>query len=152
MLTRIALAGVVAVVGALALSGCVEAEPTPTPSAVPTIHVTAPPLPELDLEGTAADNLEYFDMVNRELIAEPGRPDGRDFIDNLVEAGFPKSDMEVTRDKTAISLAADNIQFAVRINGTCLIGQFGNIGYASTATSLLSTGRCLVGDTRPINW
>jgi hypothetical protein len=60
--------------------------------------------------------------------------------------------MEVTPDRTAINGAADNIQFSVRLNGSCLIGQYGNIGYASTTAQLLSTGRCLVGATRPIDW
>jgi hypothetical protein len=78
--------------------------------------------------------------------------DGRDFIDNLVAAGYSKTDMEVTPDSTAIGILADNIQFAIRLNGTCLIGQYGNVGYHSTTGELLSTGRCLVGQTRPISW
>lgn len=137
---------------ALALSGCVEApEPTPVPTATPTTSAP-PPDPEIDLEGSADDNLPFFDLVNTELIAAGGALDGRVFIDNLVAAGYPKSDMEVTPDRTAINLAADNIQFAIRINGTCLIGQYGNVGYVSTTADLLSTGRCLVGATRPIDW
>lgn len=138
---------------ALALTGCVET-PVPAPSPTPTASATpAPPSgPEIDLEGSAADNLDYFDLVNTELIAAGGALDGRAFIDNLVAAGYPKADMEVTPDSTAIDIAADNIQFAVRLNGTCLIGQYGNVGYASTTGDLLSTGRCLVGATRPITW
>ncbi len=134
------------------LAGCVEA-PTPTPIPTPTAEETAPPAdPEIDLEGSAADNHAFFDHVNTELIAAAGALDGRAFIDNLVAVGYPKSDLEVTPDNTAINLAADNIQFAVRLNGTCLIGQYGNIGYASTTAGLLGTGRCLVGATRPIDW
>jgi hypothetical protein len=138
---------------AITLTGCVEA-PEPTPIPTPTGSATAaPPVePQIDLGGSADDNLEFFDLVNTELIAAGGALDGRAFIDNLVAAGYPKADMEVTPDSTAINLAADNIQFAVRLNGTCLIGQYGNIGYASTTGDLLSTGRCLVGQTRPISW
>ncbi|MGB3909381.1 MAG: hypothetical protein WBL06_02765 [Pseudolysinimonas sp.] len=138
---------------ALVLTGCVEA-PTPTPTPTPSGSATAAPPtgPGIDLEGSADDNLAFFDLVNTELIAAGGALDGRAFIDNLVNAGYPKSDMEVTPDRTSIDLAADNIQFAIRINGTCLIGQYGNIGYASTTGVLLSTGRCLVGSTRPIDW
>lgn len=147
-------AGVVAALAVLTftLAGCVET-PTPIPTPTSTSGATAAPVdPEIDLEGSAGDNRAYFDQVNAELIAAGGALDGRAFIDNLVAAGYTKADMEVTADRTAINIAADNIQFSIRLNGTCLIGQYGNIGYASTTAELLSTGRCLVGQTRPIDW
>lgn len=152
MPSRLARAGVVAgVLLALALTGCVDApEPMPTPTT--SESATPEPDPEIDLEGSARDNHEFFDLVNTELIAAGGTLDGRAFIDNLVAAGYPKADMEATPDRTAINIAADNIQFSIRLNGTCLIGQYGNVGYASTTAELLSTGRCLVGQTRPIDW
>lgn len=150
---RAGLGAALAVLLALGLAGCVDApEPQPRPTGTPTAGSEEPAPPELDLEGTAADNLAYFDLVNTTFIGGGVAIDGRAFIDNLVAAGFPKSDMEVTSDRTAINGAADNIQFAVRINGTCLIGQYGNVGYASTTADLLETGRCLVGQTRPIDW
>lgn len=147
------LPGVVVGAAALLLAGCVpapEATPTPEPTAVET--VAPDPGPGIDLDGTASDNQEYFDEVNLALIAAGGSLDGRAFIDNLVAAGYSKTDMEVTNDRTAINGAADNIQFSIRLNGTCLIGQYGNVGYVSTTAPLLSTGRCLVGQTRPIDW
>jgi hypothetical protein len=154
MLTRIARAGLVAALATLALAGCIGTpEPTPTPPS--TSGPSSAPVdetPEIDLEGDAGDNREFFDLTNNQLIAAGGSLDGRAFIDNLVAAGYPKADMEVTNDRTAINGAADNIQFSVRLNGTCLIGQYGNIGYASTTASLLTTGKCLVGATRPIDW
>jgi hypothetical protein len=154
MLSRIAAAGALAVLVGGLLAGCVEApDPTPTPTLSPTGPLPVEPAePELDLDGDARDNQPYFDLVNTDLIAAGGALDGRAFIDNLVVAGFPKTEMELTSDRTAINGAADNIQFSVRLGGTCLIGQYGNVGYASTTTVLLSTGRCLVGQTRPIDW
>ena len=158
MPSRFARAGLIvalAAAGALTLVGCVEAPeptPTPTPAGSSSASPSASAEPEIDLEGSATQNLPYFDRVNTELIAAGGALDGRAFIDNLVAAGYPKTDMEVTSDRTAINGAADNIQFSVRLNGTCLIGQYGNIGYASTTAELLDTGRCLVGATRPIDW
>jgi hypothetical protein len=137
---------------ALVLTGCVPAAtPTPTPTATET-EAPVDLTPEIDLDGNASDNKDYFDLVNTDLIATGGALDGRAFIDNLIAAGYAKADMEVTNDRTAINGAADNIQFSVRLNGTCLIGQYGNIGYDSTATTLLTTGKCLVGATRPIDW
>lgn len=154
MLTRIVPTALVAGLAALALVGCGTAA-EPAPSATGTATPSATPVeqpPEIDLDGSAVANQEFFDLTNNELIAAGGALDGRAFIDNLVAAGYPKADMELTDDRTAIDLAADNIQFSIRLNGTCLIGQYGNIGYASTATSLLTTGKCLVGATRPIDW
>lgn len=155
MPSRIARAGLVALVaiGAVTFTGCSsELDPMPTPTFSPSATPSAPAEPQLHLEGSARQNLPYFDLVNNDLVARGGALDGRAFIDNLVAAGFPKSAMEVTADRTAINGAADNIQFAVQLNGSCLIGQYGNIGYASTTAELLSTGRCLVGATRPIDW
>jgi hypothetical protein len=148
---RVGVAAAIVVAGMLALTACVDA-PAPIPTPTATATPTTPTGPAIDLDGTATDNLPYFDQVNGDLIAAGGTLDGRAFIDNLVAAGYPKSDLEVTSDLTSINGPADNIQFAVRLNGTCLIGQYGNIGYASTAVELLATGRCLVGATRPIDW
>jgi hypothetical protein len=146
--------GLIAVaVLALSLTGCVDApEPTPTPTTTSTAGAGPEPDPEIDLEGSASDNRPFFNMVNRALIEEGGKLNGRAFIDNLIAAGYPKEALEVTNDRTAINIAADNIQFSVRLNGTCLIGQYGNVGYHSTTATLLNSGTCLVGNTRPIDW
>lgn len=161
----IGLASVVAgaLVMSLALASCTgepsgPAGPSPatTHEAVPTVSptptVTAPPT--LMPDGTAGDNLAYFDHVNRQvLVADPDAP-GPAFIDALTEAGFDREAMEVTRDETSVGLDADSIQFSVRFNGECLIGQSGasSGGYHSMVAPLLGTGKCLVGDTRPIDW
>ena len=52
------------------------------------------------------------------------------------------------------NIAADSVQWSVRFNGECLIGQFGPAsgGYHSIVTPILTTGSCLIGTTRPINW
>jgi len=139
----------------IALAGCVTG--TATPSASPTVATpgaTAEPEPsrELDLAGTAEDNLLYFSDTNKALIRAGGSLDGRAFIDNLVAAGFPKAAMEVTPDRTSINAEVDQLQFSVRLNGTCLIGQYGGGRYNTSATTLLADGKCLIGETRDIDW
>jgi hypothetical protein len=148
-LQRIALPSVLGAAVIMALAGCV---PTATPTPTPKPTSSSAGKPTLVLQGTAAENLAYFDYVNKSFIAEGGDLSGRPFIDNLVKAGFPKVDMEVTPDRTTVNLAADNISFSVRLGDSCLIGQYGNTGYASTVQKLLSTGKCLVGITRTIDW
>ena len=147
---------------ASALAACVSPPPAPgtTPrsvsSAAPSASATATSQtgPALDPTGTAADNKAFFDRVDRAVLAKNPAAVGRDFIDALVAAGFHKADMQLTVDTTTIGLKANSIQFSVRINGGCLVGQNGegSGGYQSVVTPLLATGNCLVGDTRPIDW
>lgn len=145
----------VAAWAAVALTGCVAASPTATTTSSSSSETPgggASAAPKADLTGTAGQNQAYFDGVNQKLIAAGGDLSGRPFIDNLVRAGFPKSAMEVTPDRTTVNAGADNISFSIRFGSTCLIGQYGDVGYASTVAKLLSTGHCLVGVTRSIDW
>ena len=153
---RAALAGLT-LAGVLALAGCGPTTPTPVPtqtgaSATPGPTSTAPAVPELVEGGTAEENKPYFDKVNQAFFATNGKGTGQLIIDNLVDAGFRKQDMEVTADRTAIDLEADSIVFSVRVGGECLIGDLRVSFYASTVAPLLGTGSCLVGATRAIDW
>lgn len=122
----------------------------PNPSATPD---DAPP-PALRPDGSATDNLPYFDAVNLAVIAADAAAGGRDFVDALAAAGFETTAMQVTADTTTIGDPADSIQFAVLFAGECLIGQYGpkSDGYHSAVRPALGTGGCLVGSTRPIDW
>jgi hypothetical protein len=152
-LHRVALPVALAAVLVASLVGCV---PTAAPSHAPTSRTTptssSGPAPTIDLNGTATQNLAYFDYVNEKFIAAGGDLSGRPFIDNLVKAGYDKATMEVTPDRTTVNLAADNISFSIRLGDGCLIGQYGNTGYNSTVQKVLSTGHCLIGTTRTIDW
>ncbi|MGK9147312.1 hypothetical protein KXS11_06780 [Plantibacter flavus] len=141
----------------LALTACTAPTPTPTPTATPTASPSAtaktPAAPALLPEGTAAENLPYFDAVNAATLAANPAAGGQAIIDGLVAAGFPKPEMEVSFDTTSIGDPADSIQFAIRWQGSCILGQNGPAtGYHSEVVSMLDTGRCLVGATRPIDW
>jgi hypothetical protein len=155
---RIALAFTAVCAAAVVLAGCVSAEPvaSPTATAAPSVSASptpsAPPAPALKPEGSAAENLDYFTTVVTTFLSASPDAGGREIVDALVAAGFDKTAMEVTPDKTAVGLDADNIQFSVRMNGTCLIGQSGNVGVHTITATLLATGTCLVGDTRAIDW
>lgn len=156
----LAFAGVVIIVGT---AGCAATasgpSPTPTPTASsPATSAEANPgpsaSPSLRPTLSAEENLEYFDTVNLAVVAANPSAGGRDFIDALVAAGFHKSQMEVTNDRTTVDLQADSVQFAVLFHGDCLIGQYGpaSDGYHSAVRSPLGTGGCLIGQTRPIDW
>ena len=142
------LALVLAIASMFALSGCgaqpTTVEPTKTPEVTPSAT------PTIDPDSPEA-RLELFDETNEATVAS-GKIGGRDFIDALVAAGFDKTAMQLTPDKTAVGLDADNIQFSVKLDDVCLVAQFGNIGYHSAILPTIDVAGCLIGTTRPINW
>jgi hypothetical protein len=105
-------------------------------------------------DGSAEDNLPFFDSVNQQTLTANAAADGRTFVDGLVAAGFDKAAMELTSDSTTLGQAADSIVFSVRWGEECLIGQNGSAvgGYHSTVQAVLGTGKCLIGETRPVDW
>ena len=111
-------------------------------------------MPTLSADLSASENLSFFDAVNLGVAAANASAGGRDFIDALVTAGFDRSQMEVTADRTTVDLQADSVQFAVLFSDECLVGQYGSAsgGYHSAVRPALGTGGCLVGETRPIDW
>ena len=157
---RPVLAAPTTLVLAVLLAACTTSAETPdkpsTPMPVPTSSASAsaapPAAPTLNPAGTAAENQAFFDATMATLLASNSSPDGRTIIDTLVGAGFDKAAMEVTPDSTAIGLDADSVQFTVKFADACIVGQQGNVGYHSAVLPVLSTGKCLIGQTRTINW
>lgn len=156
-----ALLAVVAVPAVLALAACApsggQTDATTTPSAKPSASSTPtsqPSTPQLQPDASAAENLAFFDQVAASVLAADPAAGGEAFVNGLVAAGFTKTDIEVGFDRTSVDLAADSVQWAVRFNGDCLIGQFGPAsgGYHSMVTPILPTGTCLIGVTRPVDW
>ena len=152
LITGLSLAG-------LGLAGCSAAPATPatavpTPSSTVSDSPTPPPAPTLLPTGTATDNLPFFDSVITAAIGAEPDPVGRTYIDALAGAGFDKAQMEITADTTTEGNPADSIQFSVRFNGECLVGQNGpsSGGYHSMVAAELASGTCLVGATRQIDW
>ena len=139
-----------ALVCAGVLAGCTQepAPPAPTPSPSST-----PEPPRLVPDGSADDNLPFFRAVVLQ-IAATGSVEGRAYLDALVAAGFDKTAMQVTPDRTTVDNPADSIQFSVLWQDECLVGQVGPSTPQPTAVVMpaLPYGGCLVGNTRPIDW
>ena len=142
--------------GVIGLTGCGSpqavtptASQAPVGSSTPTPAPAAPAAPQLVPEGTAEENLPYFDSINNALLAAGSQANGRAIIDSLVAAGFDKRAMQVTPDTTPTRNKTDSIQFAVQLGSECLIGQFGGGQYTSVAGPALATGGCLVGKRAP---
>lgn len=97
--------------------------------------------------GSAQDNLPYISYVLQEAGAGTGIFGSLDAVEVLEEAGFSRSDMEVTSDRTKLELAAESVTIAVIIDGECALGQWGASWFSSSVTPLLGSGTCLLGDT-----
>ena len=91
----------------------------------------------------AAENLAFFDSVNLAVVAANDSAGGRDFIDALTAAGFDRSAMQVTADRTTVDLQAGSVQFSVRLGDECLVGQYGpeSGGYHGAVRPALGTRR-----------
>jgi hypothetical protein len=146
-------------VAILLLAGCVQNSPSvapPTATAAPSASSTAAAVPTYNANGTASDNLAYFNKVGQALFKSSGgsaaSTQGELIVNWFVDHGFDKTNMEVTPDKTSIGLAAWNIDFSVKFGKTCILGQAGNVGFQSSVVPVLATGKCLIGQTRPITW
>lgn len=158
MTRRCAVSAVIVLVSAtvVACTSPSDSPPEPTstlapPSSTPDAGPTPEAEPQLVPAGSAEDNLPYFDLVNSALLGD-GSPGGRPIIDSLVAAGFDKTAMQVTADRTPQGSAVDSLQFSVQIGEHCLIGQADGSGYASTVAPALESGGCLLGKTRAIDW
>lgn len=93
-----------------------------------------------------------FDGANTELAAANADADDRAIVDALVTAGFDKGAMQITPDTTSIGRKADSIEVSVLVGSTCLLGQFRGSTYVGDTAPVLETGRCLIGNTRAIDW
>jgi hypothetical protein len=123
-----------------------------TPTAAYTPRPTPTHVARFEKYGTAADNLEFFTFVHTSLLDSDPNALGQSLVDTLVAGGFDKLAMEVTPDKTVSGYAADAIEVSVRMGDQCLVGQKGTNGYTSVVMPVLTTGKCLVGKTRSIDW
>lgn len=132
--------------------------PSPVESPSPTTTASASPSaegPSFHADGTAEDNLPLFTAVTAQVWATDQRGAGRAYIDALVAAGFDKTSMQVTNDTSTVGNPAESIQFSVLWGEKeCLVGQVGPSTGDPVTTVLpaLAEGRCLVGETRPIDW
>ena len=150
-----AMLAALAVVLGLTLAACTpEPVPSPEPSSIEQPAPT-PDAPTLHPDGTAEDNLPLFATVTEQVWASAEKHSGRAYIDALVAAGFDRAHMQVTQDLSTVGNPAESLQFSVRWGEEfCLIGQVGpSTGDPVTAImDQLPEGRCLIGNTRPIDW
>ncbi|MGV2983850.1 DUF6993 domain-containing protein [Microbacterium sp. AGC85] len=156
---RLMAAGAVVALG-LGLAACAPDSPVQPPSS-PTAgagSASAAPTaeaPTIQPDGTAEDNLPLFSAITEQVWSSDERAAGRAYIDALTAAGFDRNAMQVTKDVTTVGNPVESLQYSVRWGEAhCLVGQVGpSTGEPVTAVvDQLAEGRCLIGETRPIDW
>ncbi len=164
---RLCLTALAATVVLLGVTGCAAApivaetpqsavaEPAASPS--PTETPDADPVEEGEEPSASeeiSDDLERFSRVAAQVWGSEQRSSGRAYIDALVDAGFDRDAMQVTEDASTVGNAAESIQFSVWLGQDCLIGQVGPAtGDPVTGVfEALPGERCLIGQTRTIDW
>lgn len=159
--TPSAVAVVVIIVVSSMLAACGagfdDTIPMPVPTATVSASATASPAPEKEPDpvllpgGTALANLAYFNFVNKRLLAVNSNPSSEAIVENLVNAGFSKRDLEVTPDRTPwVRSPADSIEFSVRTSEGCLLGAFASGHYTSMVGPPVNGDKCLIGETETI--
>lgn len=150
--------GVATVVTVLAIvSGCSEPSSSTAPvTEVAALDEEAPLLPSegeevetppvFDPDGTADDNLAFFESVLVAAGAGSGITSSDAPIGRLIAAGFSAASITHTQDATARQFPVDSISIAVEFDGQCLIGQYSTTWVTSGVNALLPTGECLIGD------
>lgn len=112
--------------------------------------------PELFPEGTAEQNLPYFQESLRLFSVGDAPVEGKPIVDQLAGAGFDKSTMQVSFDRSKTDLVADSIYVSARFGDQCLLGQVVVADRSFVAVAEPAVGPekniCLIGATRPIDW
>ena len=152
------LTGAALAAASLLLSACTPVPPVvtsaPPATAVRTPSaVSTPGAAALQPEGSAHDNLPYFTAIVSRVWASDARGSSRAYIDALSAGGFARADMQMTADTSTVGNPAESLQFSVRWGASeCLVGQVGpSTGDPVTAAlPQLAGGRCLIGDTPPV--
>jgi hypothetical protein len=156
---RLTAAAAIVLTASIALTACTGgSEPAPVvsgsaaaSSSSGSATASSTPSPSATISAAAQAALGKFDAANKQIAASTASPTDAQIVSALVAAGFAKSAMEITADQTTIGRHVDSIEVAVKVGPTCLLGGFNGNAYSSETAPVLSTGKCLVGNTAPIS-
>ncbi len=146
-------ASIALVVTVLALVGCAESDPMPTPTAVETPSASPTPevAPELIEGGTAGQNRPYFEYVLARIVAGLPEATTEQIVNRLEDAGFDRGAMQATPDRTPAGYRADQVLLSVEFDDQCLLASVSGTDVVTQLVDVLGSGTCLVGETASID-
>lgn len=84
--------------------------------------------------------------VVKPLAAKHDKPTSKAFFTSMIKAGYDKSALEATLDKTPLDTGVPAKVFGVRVDDGCVVGEIrGGKATAQLADPTKSTGACLLG-------
>jgi hypothetical protein len=122
----------------------------PTPSPTPTTRALA------RFDPTAPDdaNLGLFkgELTKAASSGPSSSITGKVLTDALIAAGFGAPTMQRTADQTSANLQAPTLTVSVRLQKSCLVGQFvrSDASISTELTTPIETSACLIGQTIPV--
>jgi hypothetical protein len=112
--------------------------------------------PQFFADGTAEENLPYFDETLRTFSIGSAPVAGQPISLALFDAGFDRATVQVSFDESKTQLVADHIFVSARFGDDCLIGQVVSADRTFVTSVQPAIGPeqdiCLIGETRPIDW
>jgi hypothetical protein len=127
----------------------------PSGSATPTAATTAPVLTRFDPAAADEANLLLFkDALTKAAHSKAADSvTGKVLMDSLVAAGFDVAAMQRTADQTSANLQTPTLTVSVRLQKSCLIGQFvrSDASVSTELTAPIETQACLIGQTVPVS-
>ena len=131
-----------------------KVEAVAPPSATPTPTPTARALSRFDPTASDDANLQLFrgELTKAAGSAPSSSITGKVLTDALVGAGFDVTTMQRTADQTSANLEAPTLTVSVRLQKSCLVGQFvrSDASISTELTAQIETSACLIGQTIPV--
>lgn len=129
----------------------------PTPPKPPRETITVPPEETSYVEGGNADeNFPIFVQTLDRVSRDDGVVAGREIVQHFESAGFDRSTMQVSRDRTRMDLDPESMFVSVRFGEDCLVGQLVMNDRSVSAEVMPAVGPsndiCIIGLTQPIDW
>ncbi|MFE6967229.1 DUF6993 domain-containing protein [Agromyces sp. NPDC057679] len=145
--------GVAAILWSFVIQAPAPVPPKAPPAAVETNDPNFEPAPPPSYGETTTDAAAklFFDDVAGQ-VAATGSMDGAVYAAAFVAAGVPGELIEVTETRTPVGYEAETVQFSVRWEDRCVIGDVGHGKFTSQAIEATHYGTCLIGSTRPRDW
>lgn len=146
----------VVLLAAMLLAGCTgvpDAGPTgsapPAPATLePGEEVVPTATPQLRPDGTAVQNLQYFEASLQGYIAANGLGTSQQLADWMTSAGFDRAALELTDWRTPTGTNEVSIDVGLRFGEDCLVGTVRADRVTANVAEPVETGACLLGE----NW
>lgn len=131
-----------------------SAASAPSASVTPSLSAAASALARFDPSAADQANLQLFkaELTKAGHSTSADSVTGKVLTDALIDSGFDAAAMRHSGDQTSANLQAPTLTVSVRLQNSCLIGQFvrSDASVVAELTAPIETGACLIGQSVPV--